>query len=141
VTARPGYSMIFVASKVFWAVATPGNLLLLLLAGLLAQANGRRRGFRLALDAGLALLVIAALPLDDWLAAPLEARFSTPTLPAQIDGIIVLRSGCGRHQNQREAHVLTNPVCRLAIIVERKLQAITLPAFAANRSHCVRGRR
>jgi uncharacterized SAM-binding protein YcdF (DUF218 family) len=83
--------MIFVASKVFWAVATPGNLLLLLLlAGLLAQALGRRRGFRLALAAGLALLVVAVLPLGDWLAAPLEARFSTPTLPAHIDGIIVL---------------------------------------------------
>jgi uncharacterized SAM-binding protein YcdF (DUF218 family) len=83
--------MLFVASKLFWAVAAPGNLLLLLLlAGLLAMALGRRRGFRLALAATLALAAVAVLPLGQWLALPLEARFPQPKLPARIDGVIVL---------------------------------------------------
>lgn len=83
--------MLFVASKFFWAIAVPGNLLLLLLlAGLPAMALGRRRGFRLALAAALALAAVAVLPLGQWLALPLEARFPQPALPARIDGIILL---------------------------------------------------
>lgn len=84
--------MLFVASKLFWAVAAPGNLLLLLLlAGLAALALRRRRlGFALAAAAGLGLLAVAALPLGDWLLAPLEARFPVPPVPAHIDGIIEL---------------------------------------------------
>lgn len=83
--------MLFLASKLFWAVIAPGDLLLLLLlAGLIAQALGRRRGFRLALFAALALLAIAVLPLGDWLGTPLEARFPVPALPQHIDGIILL---------------------------------------------------
>jgi uncharacterized SAM-binding protein YcdF (DUF218 family) len=84
--------MIFVASKLFWAVIAPGNLLLLLLwVGLLGLARGRRqRGLRLALAAALGLLAVAILPVGDWVVAPLEARFPAPSLPARIDGIIVL---------------------------------------------------
>jgi uncharacterized SAM-binding protein YcdF (DUF218 family) len=83
--------MLFVASKLFWAVVAPGNLLLLLLlAGLVAMARGRRRGFRLVLAAALALAAAAVLPVGQWLALPLEVRFPVPTLPARIDGIIVL---------------------------------------------------
>lgn len=84
--------MLFVLSKLFWAVVAPGNLLLLLLlAGLMAQRGGRRRrGSRLALGAALALLAVAVLPIGQWLVAPLEARFPQPQLPAHIDGIIVL---------------------------------------------------
>jgi len=83
--------MLFVASKLFWAVMAPGNLLLLLLlAGLAAIVLGRRRGFRLAVAAALALLAAAVLPVGQWVVAPLEARFPQPAVPSHIDGIIVL---------------------------------------------------
>lgn len=83
--------MLFVASKLFWTVAAPDNLLLLLLlAGLLAQALGHRRGYRVAVAAALGLLAVAILPVGQWVIAPLEARFPNPTLPSHIDGIIVL---------------------------------------------------
>ncbi len=84
--------MTFVASKLFWAVAAPGNLLLLLLlAGLFAMARSRRRrGLALAMAAALGLLAIAILPAGQWLVAPLEDRFPVPIVPAHVDGIIVL---------------------------------------------------
>ncbi|HZB89897.1 MAG TPA: YdcF family protein [Stellaceae bacterium] len=83
--------MLFVAGKLFWALAAPDNLLLLLLlAGLLAQALGRRRGYRVALAAALALLAAGILPIGQWAIGPLEGRFPNPVLPAHIDGIIVL---------------------------------------------------
>jgi uncharacterized SAM-binding protein YcdF (DUF218 family) len=84
--------MIFVASKLFWGLAAPGNLLLLLLLGaILAMARSRRRrGFRVAMVVALALLAVAVLPVGQWLVAPLEERFPVPLVPARIDGIIVL---------------------------------------------------
>ncbi len=83
--------MVFVLSKLFWAVFAPGNLLLLLvLVGLMVPRGGRRRSARLALAAALALLAVAVLPIGQWVVAPLEARFPQPQLPAHIDGIIVL---------------------------------------------------
>lgn len=84
--------MAFWISKLFWAVAAPGNLLLLLLAWGTLRLNGRRRGrgFRLIAVATAAFLIIAALPVGQWLAAPLERRFPAPELPPQVDGIIVL---------------------------------------------------
>jgi uncharacterized SAM-binding protein YcdF (DUF218 family) len=82
----------FVLSKLFWAVAAPGNLLLLMLAlGALRLAERRRRpGFRLVAVATVALLAIAVLPVGQWLAMPLESRFPVPQLPTRVDGIIVL---------------------------------------------------
>jgi uncharacterized SAM-binding protein YcdF (DUF218 family) len=83
--------MVFVLSKLFWAVFAPGNLLLLLvLVGLMVPRGGRRRSSRLALAAALALLAVAVLPIGQWVVAPLEERFPQPQLPAHIDGIIVL---------------------------------------------------
>jgi uncharacterized SAM-binding protein YcdF (DUF218 family) len=84
--------MTFVTSKLFWAVIVPGNLLLLLLLlALVAMAlSRRRRGFGLAVVVGLALLVVAVLPVGEWLVAPLENRFPVPALPARVDGIVVL---------------------------------------------------
>jgi uncharacterized SAM-binding protein YcdF (DUF218 family) len=89
--AVPG-SMVFVLSKVFWAVVAPGNfLVLLLVAGILrAAASRRRRRLGLIAWATAGLLAIAVLPLGDWAVRPLEARFPAPELPAHVDGIIVL---------------------------------------------------
>jgi uncharacterized SAM-binding protein YcdF (DUF218 family) len=82
----------FVLSKLFWAVAAPGNLLMLVAAVGAARLwrSHRRRGFRLVAAASLALLAIAILPVGQWALMPLELRFPVPPLPAQVDGIIVL---------------------------------------------------
>ncbi|MGO8917777.1 MAG: YdcF family protein [Stellaceae bacterium] len=84
--------MTFVASKLFWAIIAPGNLLLLLLlASLLWLARSRRRrGLAPAMLAALLLLTIAVLPVGQWAVAPLEQRFPIPAVPARLDGIIVL---------------------------------------------------
>ena len=84
--------MFFVASKLFWIILEPGNLLLILLVlGLLRMAATRRRkGMLLASFAGLALAAITVLPLGQWAIAPLEMRFPAPRLPDRVDGIILL---------------------------------------------------
>jgi uncharacterized SAM-binding protein YcdF (DUF218 family) len=82
----------FVLGKLFWIVAAPGNLLVLMLAvGTIRLGNRRRRrGSRLIAVASLTLLAIALLPIGSWLAMPLESRFPPPALPEHVDGIIVL---------------------------------------------------
>jgi uncharacterized SAM-binding protein YcdF (DUF218 family) len=84
--------MSFVASKLFWWIANPSNVLLALLCvGLIALLIGwRRAGVRLVgLATGLALLV-TVLPVGPWLLGPLENRFPAPALPPHVDGIVVL---------------------------------------------------
>jgi uncharacterized SAM-binding protein YcdF (DUF218 family) len=84
---------LFVFSKLFWIVAQPGNLLLLLLLwGVLRLAvTGRRRGFGAVVAATLAFLVVCILPVGLWAVGPLERRFAPPDpMPASVDGIIVL---------------------------------------------------
>ncbi|MFM2042179.1 MAG: hypothetical protein RLY86_755 [Pseudomonadota bacterium] len=85
--------MSFTLSKAFWALAAPGNaLLLLLILGLALLAAGRRRaGWVLAGGGAGGLAAIAILPVGYWLLYPLEARFPVrPEPPARVDGIIVL---------------------------------------------------
>lgn len=86
-------TLFFLASKVLWAVASPDSLLLILLltSGLLLILNRTRLGqWLLALVCALAVLV-ALLPLGEWLIYPLERRFAAnPALPSRVDGIIVL---------------------------------------------------
>jgi len=84
--------MLFILSKLFWYVAAPGNLcVLLILSGIVLLAfTRRRRGFRLVVAGGLGLAVIAATPISAWMISPLENRFPQPSLPDRVDGIIVL---------------------------------------------------
>lgn len=83
----------FSLSKLFAALTSPGNLLLLLmLAGLIAILARRRWGVGLLAAGLLPLFLIAVTPVSIWVTLPLEERFSVPPLadmPA-IDGIIVL---------------------------------------------------
>jgi uncharacterized SAM-binding protein YcdF (DUF218 family) len=85
--------LFFIASKLFWMVASPINLLLAgALAGVaLCYSRHYRFGRGLALASVLLLLAAAMLPLPALLLAPLENRFSGP--PADMKppyGIIVL---------------------------------------------------
>jgi uncharacterized SAM-binding protein YcdF (DUF218 family) len=84
--------MSFIASKLFWWAANPGNVLLALLClGLLALWLGRRRlGLWLVSLVTALCLLVTLLPIGSWLLLPLENRFPAPHLPAHIDGIVVL---------------------------------------------------
>ncbi len=85
----------FIFGKLFWAVVQPGNLLLLVLLGrflLLLGSRGRRgRGRMLIGLAAIGFLVFAVAPVGPAMLLVLEQRFPRPqTLPARIDGILVL---------------------------------------------------
>ena len=72
--------MFFFASKIFWMIASPINLLLFttLIGVLLCFGRRARFGRGLALAAVLILLAAASLPLGMLLVAPLEDRFPMP---------------------------------------------------------------
>ena len=112
--------MAFVASKLFWWVANPGNVLLALLClGMFALWLGRLRlgGWLVGLVTALCV-VVTVLPVGSWLLSPLENRFPQPTLPEHVDGIIVLGGAinpilsAARHQP-----VLTDSAERLVAFV------------------------
>lgn len=85
--------LMFLVAKLFWTLAAPGNVLMIVLAaGVGLGLWGRRRqGTTLCAIALAGLLVIAVLPIGVWLAAPLENRFPPPSaMPTTVTGIIVL---------------------------------------------------
>lgn len=85
--------MTFVLSKLFWFVAEPGNLfvILLCLAALLLFTRWLRWGRLLAVILALAAVALAVIPASEWLLLPLEERFPPPQpMPQSADGVIVL---------------------------------------------------
>jgi uncharacterized SAM-binding protein YcdF (DUF218 family) len=83
----------FIASKIFWTIASPINLLLFgaVVGVLLCYGRRARFGRALALASILILAAAATLPAGMLLIAPLEDRFPAPAsdLPPP-EGIIVL---------------------------------------------------
>lgn len=82
----------FVLGKLAWYVAAPGNLLVLLLAiGFIALLLRRYRvAAALTGISSVAFLVVVLTPAAQMALAPLEDRFPQPSLPAHIDGVVVL---------------------------------------------------
>lgn len=85
----------FVLTKVLWIIFQPLNLaVVLLLAGLgLGQSSKRGTGWKLIALGTTVLVAISVLPLDQWLARPLENRYPRPHPPAHVTGILVLGGG------------------------------------------------
>lgn len=87
--------MFYTASKIFWLVAQPSSLCVIVMAAglLLIAFNRRRLGLWLA-GFGLAALVAAGfLPVGNYLVLPLEERFAGQALPepgVEVTGIIIL---------------------------------------------------
>lgn len=76
-----------------WWLLQPSTLLLLaiIIASLLARSGARKVSGRMLGLVALAWIALIAMPIDAWLAAPLEARHELPlTLPSDVDGILVL---------------------------------------------------
>ena len=85
--------MFFTLSKVFWIIANPGNLLLILfVVGLISlSSKSWRLGRRLIASAVIISVVISIFPLGNHLIYKLENRFlPIDSLSENIDGIIVL---------------------------------------------------
>lgn len=84
--------MLYVLSKIFWLVASPGNLcVILILAGAVWLAFSRKRhGLWLVGAGALGLLLFILLPLGHWMTTPLETRFQRAKLVGRVDGIIAL---------------------------------------------------
>ena len=82
----------FIFGKLVWAVAQPGNFLLLcLVAGTFLLLRGRRRGEILVVVAAIGFLLFAVAPIGPAMLLALEHRFPRPAkLPDQVDGILVL---------------------------------------------------
>jgi uncharacterized SAM-binding protein YcdF (DUF218 family) len=89
---RPSVPMTFVITKILRMLVAPGNAAVLLLAwGVLRLLGSRgQRGRGLVAAVAAALLLVAVLPVGRWALMPLEARFPTPILPADVDGLILL---------------------------------------------------
>jgi len=86
-------SLFFWISKLVWLILSPDSLLLilLLLTCLLLHRGSYRMAKGLHTLVAVICLLIAMLPLGDWLLAPLETRFpANPDLPQTIAGIVVL---------------------------------------------------
>jgi uncharacterized SAM-binding protein YcdF (DUF218 family) len=83
----------FILSKVFWLLVSPGSLIVILLClGIALSRTRRRRAGQAAIGiATVTAVLVAVLPIGEWLTIPLENRFPPPAgLPEKIDGIIVL---------------------------------------------------
>ncbi len=109
-------------SKLFWFLARPGNLLLLILliatlAAWLRPDRGRGSGRLWLTLVSAVLLFVTFAPVYDWVARPLEERFPVPAnLPVQIEGILVL-GGIGQRQvsEQRESLAVSEAAERLMV--------------------------
>ena len=78
---------------VLWQLLRPSSLLVLLLFAGLYLSSGRRRqiGLGLLWASASSFLIIAVLPVGQWLMGTLESRFPKEhSYPPHVDGIIVL---------------------------------------------------
>ncbi len=86
-------TVFFWVSKVAWYLIAPDNamVLLVLATWILLMRGAVRWAKRVLSFVVAALLVLAFLPVGEWLLYPLEAQFpANPPLPEKVDGIIVL---------------------------------------------------
>ncbi len=89
----------FILLKIGLSAIDPGTILLaaLLIAAVLLWTRWRGLGRRIVSVTALMVLLIATMPLENWIIRPLEDRFpQVNQLPEQISGIITLGGGVER---------------------------------------------
>jgi uncharacterized SAM-binding protein YcdF (DUF218 family) len=83
----------YLTSKIFWFVARPDNLVLivLLIGTCVAWMRSAEAGRTWLTSVTFLLVLFMILPVSSWVARALEQRFLAPnSLPTEIDGILVL---------------------------------------------------
>lgn len=82
----------FIVSKVVGILTNPTNLVFVTMgfATILLLTRRHRLGRAILLWECAVLLIVAVLPFEEWLIAPLEDRFPPPTNLSRVDGIVVL---------------------------------------------------
>lgn len=104
--------MFYGLSKVGWFVATPSNLLPLLILAALAlglRARWRARALGAALIGVLVLLGAGLLPVANWAILPLEERFPAPADDrGEVQGIIVLGGGVLAEESFARGQLILN---------------------------------
>ena len=86
-------NVFFWLSKLGWLFLMPGNwiVLAILMIWLTLKLGWQRLSNRLLGFTLAFVLLLALMPVGDWLILPLESRFiANPVLPADVDGIILL---------------------------------------------------
>jgi uncharacterized SAM-binding protein YcdF (DUF218 family) len=90
----------FTLSKIFWLLASPDSLYLILLCtgAVLTFTRWRRAGVKLLVGMSVVGVVVATVPFGTWLLIPLENRFPTVTaLPDRVNGVVVLGGAVRQH--------------------------------------------
>lgn len=116
-------TLFFYISKLIWLLVSPDSLLLILiiLSLVLLYIGKIKQAKTLLTTISLLLILIALLPVGEWLLYPLESRFQTnPNLPEKVDGIIVL-SGA---EDAELSHIWKQ--VELGAAAERDLAFLTL---------------
>jgi len=86
--------MFFLLSKIFWMLAAPSNILLLLAAaGLCLLLRWRVAARRLGIAAALLFVLIGILPVQDVMLRALENQYPRGGWPARVDGVLILSGG------------------------------------------------
>jgi len=86
-------TVFFIASKVIWALISPDSLIAILAIGawISLMLGWQKLSRRLLSLCALLVVLIAFLPLGEWIISPLENRFAANTaLPQEVHGIVVL---------------------------------------------------
>jgi uncharacterized SAM-binding protein YcdF (DUF218 family) len=115
----------FTASKIFWWIANPGNLLLLALTltFLSMLFRWRRLAGLLSFLMAATALVIAFAPAREWVLRPLEYRFPPPSLLERVDGVIVLGGAINSDLSARTGQlVVSDSAERLLSFIELGLR-------------------
>ena len=97
--------MFYTLAKLFWLLANPLNLALILLclSVLLLWSRWRRLGLWSVSLVAASLLALAILPLGEWLLSPLNNQFASfESSNSKIDGIILLSGGAVALKTSRQ---------------------------------------
>jgi len=88
--------LFFIISKLAWALLSPSNLIVILIALATIQLvrNKITAAKKILIPTAMVSIFLLSYPVSDYLMQPLENRFSKPAvLPSTIDGIIILGGG------------------------------------------------
>ena len=114
-------TIFFWASKLFWLVLSPGSLIVWLIVGtwLVNFTRWQKYGRLLLTGTALSTLLLAYIPVGDWLAYPLEQRFaSNPQFDAEPDGIVLLGGSFSLaiSENRQQTHLTASGERLLAFL-------------------------